>query len=206
MAERRSADLGIDAFRDGTLRVLAAMLSLERHDAARAAREAASAERVFESADHPRRQTYMVLTHLIAGVAAIQNGNIADARSRLDRQKQFYRPEYGLDVWLHKALEGEIALATGDAQLAAVAFQRENPGRNTSTSTALASTRWPTTCRRVTDWHESPKRGATLRAPLRSIDDADVPAPTRSGSAGSSRDMCSSLRGCWRKRATRKAR
>ncbi len=128
-AGRQSADLGIDAFRDGTLHVLAAMLSLERHDAARAAREAASAERVFEAADHPRRQTYMVLTHLIAGLAAIQNGNIADARSRLDRQKQFYRPEYGLDVWLHKALEGEIALATGDTQLAAAAFSKGEPGQ-----------------------------------------------------------------------------
>jgi tetratricopeptide (TPR) repeat protein len=126
---RQSTDLGNDAFGDATLSVLAAMLSLERHDAARAAREAASAERVFETADHPRRPTYMVLTQLVAGLAAIQNGNIADARTRLGRQQQFYRPHYGLDVWLHKALEGEIALATGDARLAEAAFSKGEPGR-----------------------------------------------------------------------------
>ena len=73
---RQSTDLGNDAFGDATLSVLAAMLSLERRDAARAAREAASAERVFETADHPRRPTYMVLTQLVAGLAAIQNGNM----------------------------------------------------------------------------------------------------------------------------------
>ncbi len=120
----RSADLGLDSFGEGTLHLLAAILSLERHDAARGALEAASAERVFAASDHPRKSTYMVLTHLVAGVAAIQKGNIADARSRLERQKQFYRPSFDLDVWLHKALEGEIALAAGDSRLAAAAFSQ----------------------------------------------------------------------------------
>jgi tetratricopeptide (TPR) repeat protein len=68
-----------------------------------------------------------VLTHLLAGVAAIDNGNIAEARYRLERQKKLFRPNYDLDVWLHKALEGEIALATGNPRLAAAAFAQGEP-------------------------------------------------------------------------------
>ncbi len=129
VAERRFADLKLDPFGVPALRLLAAILSLERNDPARAARETAAAERVFASTEHPRRATYMVLTHLLAGVASIQTGNIADARARLEKQKQFSNRKYGLDLWLHKALEGEIALRAGDARLAAITFKEGEPRR-----------------------------------------------------------------------------
>jgi tetratricopeptide (TPR) repeat protein len=124
---RQGASLRLDQFGEATLQLLASALSLERGDARRAAQSAASAERAFDASEHPRRLTYMVLTHLVAGLAAIRNGNIADARARLEQQKGIYKPAFQLDVWLYKALEGEIALAGGDAQLAAAAFSQGLP-------------------------------------------------------------------------------
>jgi serine/threonine-protein kinase len=126
---RRVADLKLDEFGVATLQLVESALSLERGHARRAAENAASAERLLSTSDHPRRPTYMVLMHLVAGLAAIRNGNIADARTRLEKQKQIYKPKYDLDVWLHKALEGEIALASGDARLAEAAFSQGEPGR-----------------------------------------------------------------------------
>jgi eukaryotic-like serine/threonine-protein kinase len=122
VAGRRFRELGLDAFGPATLHLLAGNLSLERHDFAQAAREAASAERVFTQTANPRRATYMLVTHLLAGVASLRNGDLADARTRLEKQKQFYNPKFPPDLWLHKALEGEIALKSGDPRLAAIAF------------------------------------------------------------------------------------
>jgi tetratricopeptide (TPR) repeat protein len=126
-AMQRSAELGLDPFRAATLHLASAILSLEQQDTARAARATAAAERVFAEAASPRRTTYLVLTHLLAGVTSIQRGNMADARSRLEQQKKVYNPKFGLDVWLHKALEGELALAAGDVRLAAAAFSAGEP-------------------------------------------------------------------------------
>jgi tetratricopeptide (TPR) repeat protein len=36
----------------------------------------------------------------------------------LEQQKRLYRPEFPLELWWHKSLEGEIALASGDPQRA----------------------------------------------------------------------------------------
>jgi tetratricopeptide (TPR) repeat protein len=126
---RQVADFKLDEFGVATLQLVASTLALERGDARRAAQEAAAAERMFSDSQHPRRPTYMVLTHLVAGLAAIRNGDIGEARVRLERQKQIYKPKYDLDVWLHKALEGEIALASGDARLAEAAFSQGEPRR-----------------------------------------------------------------------------
>jgi TolB-like protein/tRNA A-37 threonylcarbamoyl transferase component Bud32/Tfp pilus assembly protein PilF len=116
----------LESFDEGVMRLLAAVLALERGDARRAALEAASAERVFHAGKHPREATYLVMTHLVAGIAALRQGHIAEARARLERQASSARSRFELEVWCRDALEGEIALAAGDAR-AALLFSRREP-------------------------------------------------------------------------------
>jgi len=121
----KEAEGAANPFLSGTLHLTAAILALERGDAARALRDAESAERLFGPEQHLRKQTYSVLTHHVAGLAAIRSGRLSDAAERLERQKQIYNPEFDAQLWWHKALEGELALARGDARRAAAAFSNE---------------------------------------------------------------------------------
>jgi len=66
-------------------------------------------------------------THLLAGVAAARSGRLPEARERLEQQKRLYRPEFPLELWWHKALEGEIALASGDPQRASAVLSEGLP-------------------------------------------------------------------------------
>ncbi|RPI53662.1 MAG: hypothetical protein EHM55_13175, partial [Acidobacteria bacterium] len=66
---RKEAEASANPFLSGTLHLTAALLALERGDAARALRDAESAERLFDPEQHLRKQTYSVLTHHVAGLA-----------------------------------------------------------------------------------------------------------------------------------------
>ena len=120
-------DTGLDILADAVPHLLASIVALERHDEVRAMREADAAERVFAGSEHPRKQVYMVGTHLLAGVAAARSGRLPEARERLEQQKRLYRPEFPLELWWHKALEGEIALASGDPQRASAVLSEGLP-------------------------------------------------------------------------------
>jgi tetratricopeptide (TPR) repeat protein len=127
--KRQSLTLGLDPFEDATLRVMAAVIALERGDAPRAEREAAFAERLLTAQTHQRTPLYLAVTHLVAGVAEIAGGKLSDARARLEKQKALGTPHGDYEAVQVKALEGEIALASGDPQRAAVAFAGAEPGQ-----------------------------------------------------------------------------
>jgi TolB-like protein/tetratricopeptide (TPR) repeat protein len=125
--KRENPSLDLGPFEDGTFRLMSAVIALERRDAPRARREAAAAERVFAAQRHQRTPIYLAVTHLVAGVAEIFDGRLSAARARLERQKQLQAPHGDFEaVWM-KALEGEIALASGDVALAAGTFEGAVP-------------------------------------------------------------------------------
>ena len=117
----------LESFGGGAFHLLAAAIALERGDYRGALREADAAEAVFAPAKLPRKNPYLLLTHLVAGIAEARRGNVSEARSRLERQKRLYRTGFDHEAWWHHALEAEIALAEGDAQRAQTLFSTHEP-------------------------------------------------------------------------------
>ena len=70
---------------------------------------------------------YLVIAHTLAGLAAIQQNRIDEARSRLTEQSRIFRADSAAELWWHKLLEGEVALAEGKLDTAAKAFAGGEP-------------------------------------------------------------------------------
>jgi len=69
------------------------------------------------------------LVDLLAGTCEARQGLVAEARARLDKHKnEFMAPAIDVRWWVRQ-LEGEIALAAGDASAAWAAFQAGEPAR-----------------------------------------------------------------------------
>jgi tetratricopeptide (TPR) repeat protein/TolB-like protein len=64
---------------------------------------------------------------LLRGTAQARSGNLDAARAQLEIQREVVDDRDASHVWMHRALEGEIALATGDIEAAENAFLAAEP-------------------------------------------------------------------------------
>jgi len=80
-----------------------------------------------------------MLAYLLAGAARARSGNLETARELLKHLKDVYHPDDLItNRWLH-ALEGEIALASGDLAGAETAFRAAEPEHKAWFSNGYAS-------------------------------------------------------------------
>ena len=127
----RSAEAGEDFAKSAGLRLLSALLAIERSEYTRALEETRAARILLARLPRERRRFSLVLLELIGGVAEARNGRLAEARSDLDAQRRLYPPTVQADRWWYHMLEGEVALAAGELDRAAAAFARAEPERKT---------------------------------------------------------------------------
>ncbi len=125
----RSANAGGDFADSAGLHLLSSLLAIERSEYPRALEETRAARTLLARLPPERRRFSLVLLELIEGVSEARRGRLADARSRLDAQRRLYPPTVQADRWWSYMLEGEVALAAGDLDLAATAFARAEPAR-----------------------------------------------------------------------------
>lgn len=121
------ADADGDVWRGSGLRLVSVLLSIERGDH-RGALEACRAAEIFIARLPPeRRRLDLVLLDLLAGIAELRSGQTAAAKARLSAQAQIVRPVVPAERWWHSVLGGEIALASGDLERAALLFSTGEP-------------------------------------------------------------------------------
>jgi tetratricopeptide (TPR) repeat protein len=133
---RRQAEGRGDIEEQGSLHLLSSALSIERRHYSHSLQEIRSAEAMFGHLPPERRRMYLVLADLLRGVAEARTGRMDNARLRLESQRRTYLSAVDTENWWHRALEGEIALASGDAQKAAAAFLAGEPSRRWSSFVA----------------------------------------------------------------------
>jgi eukaryotic-like serine/threonine-protein kinase len=126
----------------GGVRLTAALVALERGDAARALRDIAAADTVFAGRANKFGLNLNALFGLMSGLAHIRAGRLPQALSQFDEQGRAYKGTNELERAWRRSLEGEIALARGDLQQAASAFSASEPsirifGPNTVLSSVL---------------------------------------------------------------------
>ena len=113
----------------GLLRALSAVIALERGQPALVAEKIRAPDGAVNLVAPDRQRVYTVLAHTIAGLAALQTGQVDDARVHLDAQRRIVSRDVPPELWWHKLLEGEIALAGNDLQRAATAFTAGEPAQ-----------------------------------------------------------------------------
>jgi tetratricopeptide (TPR) repeat protein len=87
----------------------------------------------------PRRLS-QVMANALGGVSHARRGRLDRASAHLASLTRIHRPAVPLEHWLHKALEGEIALARGELQKAERAFtEGEPPVRTFGFGTGMAN-------------------------------------------------------------------
>jgi tetratricopeptide (TPR) repeat protein len=117
-----------DDFSQAYLELLSALLAFEKEEYADVLESVDSArERIPHITIPGDRRIPTLVAHLLAGVAEARRGNMATAREQLDSQSIFYDPNDEGENWLHQALRGELALATGDLTVAENAFTDGEP-------------------------------------------------------------------------------
>jgi eukaryotic-like serine/threonine-protein kinase len=123
----RKAEANKNIVDQGMLRLLLAVLALERKQPALVEEHVHPPERVIAQATTEQRRLYSVAAHMLGGLAALQAGRIDTARSHWKDQNRILNQTSAPEMWWHKVLEGEIALAQGDPQKAAAAFSAGEP-------------------------------------------------------------------------------
>jgi tetratricopeptide (TPR) repeat protein/TolB-like protein len=111
------------------LKMVSALLALERGDHARALRDIPAAGKFFTSEPESARQIVKVSEHLMLGLAYIQAGRLADAASQYEVQGRIYKGANEVERSWRRMLEAEIALARGNLQQATAAFSASEPAR-----------------------------------------------------------------------------
>jgi tetratricopeptide (TPR) repeat protein/predicted Ser/Thr protein kinase len=118
-----------DVSRSGSLRLVAALLAIERNDHARALRDIPIAVKRFSGLSENLGHVSLVLPRLLSGVAHIQGGRVGQAVAEFEAQGRVYTGKSEIErSWRH-SLEAEIALARGDLPKAASAFGASEPQR-----------------------------------------------------------------------------
>jgi tetratricopeptide (TPR) repeat protein len=123
----REAEVSENLDDQGMFHLLLAVLALERKQAARVAEHVRRPEQLPTQIPAEKRRFYSVAAHTLAGLAALQQKQLDVARSRLSEQSRILKTGSPPELWWHKLLEGEIALADGDPRRAAVAFAAGEP-------------------------------------------------------------------------------
>jgi tetratricopeptide (TPR) repeat protein/TolB-like protein len=126
-ADIRRAEANGNVSDQGLFHLVSSVLALERRQSGRAAEAVRAAERLFGTLPPGQQRAYSVLKDALAGLASLQAGQVDAARARLDAQRRIVNQNVAPELWWHKLLEGEIALAAGDAERAAAAFSAGEP-------------------------------------------------------------------------------
>jgi tetratricopeptide (TPR) repeat protein len=117
-----------DNFLQASLELLSALLAFEREEFGDVLESMDSArERIPNIVVPGRRRLPTLVAQLLTGAVEVRGGNMATAREQFDSQSTFYDPSDEAENWLHQALRGEIALATGDLVAAENAFADGEP-------------------------------------------------------------------------------
>jgi tetratricopeptide (TPR) repeat protein len=124
--EKQAAASGNPA-RTGGLRLIAAVLALERGDHAAALRDIPAANTLFEGHTGDLYRIGRVIGHLLSGLAHIQAGRVTDAVKDFQEQERVYKAALDVERSWRRSLEGEIALARGELAQAASAFSGSEP-------------------------------------------------------------------------------
>jgi non-specific serine/threonine protein kinase len=116
-----------DVSRSGSLRLVAALLAIERNDHVRALRDIPIAVKRFSGLSAHLGHISLVLPRLLSGVAHIRAGNLGQAVAEFEAQGRTYAGKSDVErSWRH-SLEAEIALARGDLPKAASGFSASEP-------------------------------------------------------------------------------
>jgi tetratricopeptide (TPR) repeat protein len=125
----RDAEASGDAVKLGGSQLLAALLSIERDEYARAIDESRHAQMALATLPAERGRFSMTLLELISGIAEIGSGRPRAAASHVESLRRLSRPQPDGDEWQLSALQGELAFAAGDLDGASEMFARAEPAR-----------------------------------------------------------------------------
>ncbi len=104
-----------------------ALLTLERGECGASGAAVAAVEREVRRISDFRGRSLQVIADLLAGTCHARSGRLAEARARLAHARDIHAAGAPTERWWVAALEGEIALAAGDAAAADRAFASGEP-------------------------------------------------------------------------------
>jgi serine/threonine protein kinase/tetratricopeptide (TPR) repeat protein len=125
--EQRAATQGNTAMQ-AAVHAVSAMSAIERRDCSNTT-HIASAERALANIPTEDRRPLQVVTHALAGICETLEGRLDGARRRLGQARELHAAGRPHEKYWVRALEGEIALASGDPAAAAQAFAAAEPAR-----------------------------------------------------------------------------
>jgi tetratricopeptide (TPR) repeat protein len=121
------ADVRKSVSTQGGSSLLLSLFALERREYARARQELRKAEQAFAQMTAQDQRPYLVLVDAMAGTLDIALKQTDAARSHLEALTRRYNPAIVTENWWAKALEGDLALATGRLEEAADAYATGEP-------------------------------------------------------------------------------
>ena len=115
------------------IHLTSAALSLERKDYAAVQREVAAIRGPLSGVPPGFARYWSLIADTLGGLADLGLGRTARAQALADTQARTFRPSHPVESFWHQFLQGELALARGDAAGAARAFSAgEIPGSRIS--------------------------------------------------------------------------
>lgn len=123
----KRAQANAHAIGQASCHLMSSMLALERKQFVRARDEAAVAREVVARLPGLRSRASMTMADLLSGIAYARAGNVKAAHVDLQSLQARLDSNVPMERELIAALEGEIALATGDLDKAATAFSASEP-------------------------------------------------------------------------------
>jgi serine/threonine protein kinase/tetratricopeptide (TPR) repeat protein len=116
-----------DLWSVGAVSIARAALALERSDCRAVQSHVTSAEEVLAKMPRTFTVSLSIAADLLSGTCHARSGNSAEARNRFARASSAHRPSSTGERWWVRALEGEIALSTGNAAAAERVFAAGEP-------------------------------------------------------------------------------
>ena len=105
-----------------SVHLASATYGLERGRCQEARRDVAAAEEVLRPRPESFAAPWRVYADLVVGVCDARAGRMDEARKRIEHARRTHRSTSPLERWWLSSLEGEVALASGDAEGAARAY------------------------------------------------------------------------------------
>jgi TolB-like protein/Tfp pilus assembly protein PilF len=123
----RQAEINQNPLDEGSFDLLSSLFALERGQLPRARTHLQTAEQRFAQLPEERRRLYFVLLQFLAGMVEVKAAKPAAASAHLASLRRSHNPALLAEKWWAKSLEGEIALAEGRLDDAAVAYSAGEP-------------------------------------------------------------------------------
>jgi tetratricopeptide (TPR) repeat protein len=117
-AGHRQTEINQNLLDQGVLRLLSALIALERGQLAQARTELRTAEQRLAGLPEQRRRFYLVLLEFLAGMVDVKAGRLVESH---------HRASLIAERWWASSLEGDIALADGRLAEAAAAYSAGEP-------------------------------------------------------------------------------